>query len=117
MVPRTRDGFESRPVRKRLSVLRAFFVCTQKNLAMYFTYILQSEVDKSFYIGYTSDLQKRLSGHNAGMSRYTSKKAPWKIVYFESFETKSEAIKRELFLKRQKSRELLIRLIEGSSVG
>ncbi|MDX1762156.1 MAG: GIY-YIG nuclease family protein [Christiangramia sp.] len=51
---------------------------------MYFVYILQSLKDQTFYIGQTEDLQKRLNLHNEGQSRYTSKKVPWKIVYFES---------------------------------
>ena len=59
---------------------------------MYYTYILQSELDSSFYIGYTTDLERRLSAHNSGLSRYTKRKIPWKLVYFESFEQKTEAL-------------------------
>ena len=87
---------------------------------MYFVYILQSQKDHSFYIGQTEDLQKRLSLHNEGKSRYTSRKMPWKIVYFESFETRKEALEREKFLKKQKNKsfyESLINNWSGSSVG
>ena len=80
---------------------------------MYYTYILQSEKDQSFYIGYTSNLEHRLYEHNEGFSRYTKHKRPWKIVYFEKFEEKSEAIKRERFLKKQKNRAFYNRLING----
>ena len=83
---------------------------------MYYTYILQSELDSSFYIGYTTDLERRLSAHNSGLSRYTKRKIPWKLMYFESFEQKTEALKRELFLKRQKNRAYYEHLISGSSV-
>ena len=83
---------------------------------MFFTYILQSQQDKSFYIGYSSNLEKRLREHNEGLSKYTKRKIPWKMVYFEVFETKSEAIKREVFLKKQKSVVFLKKLIEGFTV-
>jgi putative endonuclease len=77
----------------------------------YYVYILQSEKDSTFYIGYTGDLEARLTKHNTATSGYTSRKQPWKLVYSETFETKSEAIKREKFLKRQKNREFYERLI------
>ena len=67
---------------------------------MYKVYILESRIDYSFYIGYTSDLTRRLKEHNAGESMYTSGKRPWELVYYETFEKKSDAIKRERFLKR-----------------
>ena len=78
---------------------------------MYYTYLLQSDLDESFYVGYTSDLKRRLSDHNSGLSRYTSRKTPWRLVYFESFDSKSSAIKRERFLKQQKSKDFYQRLI------
>lgn len=42
----------------------------------YFTYILQSDKDESYYIGHTEDVKKRLDLHNQGESKYTSKKLP-----------------------------------------
>ena len=77
----------------------------------YFVYIIQSLADSSFYIGYTSNIELRLKKHNNGLSRYTSKKLPWKLVYSESFNNKSEAIKRERFLKKQKNTDFYNRLI------
>ncbi|OWY20725.1 excinuclease ABC subunit C [Sphingobacteriales bacterium UPWRP_1] len=72
---------------------------------MWYVYILQSEKDSSFYIGYTQDPQKRLEQHNRGKSTYTSRKLPWKIVYVETYDLKSEALKREKFLKKPTSVE------------
>jgi len=66
-------------------------------------YILKSKVDGSFYTGYTKNLKRRLEEHNGGKSKYTSKKAPWIIHHFEEFSEKSEAIKRERFLKKQRN--------------
>ena len=65
---------------------------------MYYVYILESEQDGSFYIGYSSDVQRRLVKHNTSERGYTSQKQPWKIVYTEEYATKTEAIKRERFL-------------------
>jgi putative endonuclease len=79
---------------------------------MFFTYIIQSKKDNSFYIGSTSNLNKRVNDHNDGFSPYTSKKMPWKLVYYEKYENKSDAIKRELFLKKQRNRDFYIRLIK-----
>ncbi len=79
---------------------------------MYFVYILQSDSDSSYYIGQTEDLEKRLSYHNDGKSRYTSKKMPWKVVYFEEYRTRKEAITRERFLKKQRNRRFYEGLIK-----
>jgi len=79
---------------------------------MFFTYIIQSDKDKSLYIGFTKDLKSRLIYHNKGLSTYTSKKVPWKLVYFEKYENKTEALKRERFLKKQKNKEFYSKLIK-----
>ena len=71
---------------------------------MYYVYILQSEVDCSFYTGFTENLEKRVVQHNNGESAYTCRKIPWKLVYFEEINSKTEAIKRERFLKAQKNK-------------
>ena len=86
----------------------------------FFVYILESTRDKSFYIGQTKDLNRRLDYHNEGLSRFTSKLRPWKVVYFEEYQTRTEAIKRERFLKNQRNRNFYQSLINnwsGSSVG
>ncbi len=87
---------------------------------MFFVYILKSEIDNSFYIGQTNDLNRRLVFHNEGLSKYTSRKVPWKIVYFEEYKTRTDAIIRERFLKQQRNREFYEGLISkrsGSSAG
>ena len=82
---------------------------------MFFTYIIQSQFDHSYYIGHSSDILKRLEYHNHGLSRYTSKKIPWELVYVETFQTKKEASKRELFLKQQRNRSFYERLLSSDS--
>ncbi len=80
---------------------------------MWHVYILQSKRDNLFYVGYTSDIESRLAQHNDGLSEYTSRKRLWDLVYSEELETKTEAIKRELFLKKQKNKSFYERLIEN----
>ena len=80
---------------------------------MFYVYILESIKDSSFYIGQTEDLEKRLNFHNQGLSKYTSRKIPWHIVYFEEYKTRTEALKRERFLKKQRNRDFYKSLINN----
>jgi len=80
---------------------------------MYYCYILYSEKLDKYYIGYTGDLEGRLQRHNTSNHGFTSTGKPWEIKYFETFETKSEALKREIQLKNWKNRKSLEELIAG----
>ena len=80
---------------------------------MFYVYILESIKDSSFYIGQTEDLEKRLNFHNQGLSKYTSGKTPWHIVCFEEYKTRTEALKRERFLKKQRNRDFYKSLINN----
>ncbi len=67
---------------------------------MNYTYILQC-CDKSFYTGWTNNLEKRLLTHNKGKgAKYTKARLPVELVYYEEFETKSQAMKREWEIKQ-----------------
>ena len=66
---------------------------------MYSTYILKSLKDGKYYYGHTADLNSRLKEHNNGKVRATKSRRPFIIHYVETFESKSEAVKRELFFK------------------
>ncbi len=66
---------------------------------MWYLYILRCG-DGSLYTGVTPDLQRRIKTHSDGNGgRYTSCRLPVSLLYFESFATKSEALKRELQIK------------------
>lgn len=65
----------------------------------YFTYVLSSVKDGNFYIGYTSDLEKRLDDHAKGKVISTKNRRPLLLVYFESCFDQDSAIKREKYLK------------------
>jgi putative endonuclease len=66
---------------------------------MFFTYILKSLKDGKHDYGHTQSLDTRLENHNKGKVRSTKSRRPWALHYFETYETKSEAYKRELFFK------------------
>lgn len=77
----------------------------------YFTYILECR-DMTLYVGYTTDLEKRLYAHNTSKTgaHYTKIRRPVRLVYSETFKTLSEALKRECEIKswpRQKKIDLI----------
>ena len=76
-------------------------------------YILKSEKDSSYYVGQTQNLKDRISRHNSGRSLSTKFKIPWKLVYQEQFNSRSEAVKREREIKKRKSRKYIEKLITG----
>ena len=69
---------------------------------MFYVYILKSRIDGTYYKGFTEDYAKRLDEHNNGLSKYTSNKMPWDLIYVEIHQTKAEALIREKKLKRCK---------------
>ena len=74
-------------------------------LNMFYIYILQSQKNKRLYTGSTNSIIRRLKEHNSGNSKYTKLTRPLKLLYTEKFITRSEAIKREKFLKSGIGRE------------
>ena len=72
---------------------------------MNYTYILECK-DGSFYTGWTNNLEKRLKDHNDGKgAKYTRSRLPVRLIYFEEYETKEEAMSREFAIKRMTSKE------------
>lgn len=70
---------------------------------MNYVYILQSDKDGHFYIGQTNNLKERLKRHNDGQVKSTKNRRPLRIIYFESYKSRKEAVKRESYLKSLKS--------------
>lgn len=66
---------------------------------LYFVYILQSTKDKGLYTGFTKNLKTRLKRHNYGLVTSTKKRKPLKLIYFEAFSNKYDALSREKYLK------------------
>ena len=66
----------------------------------HYAYILEC-ADKTYYCGYTNDLEKRIETHNSGKgAKYTRGRLPVKLAYYEEFDTKEEAMSREWQLKQ-----------------
>jgi putative endonuclease len=79
---------------------------------MFYTYVLKSKKDKKLYIGQTSNLLRRIIDHNLGLVKSTKYRKPLIKVYHETFNTRSEAIKREKYLKTGRGREFLQKVIK-----
>lgn len=84
---------------------------------MYFLYILKSRKDSKFYIGSTSNLEDRILRHNQGREKSTKHRIPLELYYFEKFNTRSEAIKREYYIKSLKSSKFIEKLMKGKRGG
>jgi putative endonuclease len=83
--------------------------------AVYYIYILLSKRSGKYYIGLTSDVNRRLEEHNnpSVFNKYTAKHIPWEIkLSFECSEFRGEGLLVERFIKNQKSRIFLEKLIE-----
>ncbi len=70
---------------------------------MWQVYIIKSVKNLKYYIGCTSNLDRRLFEHNNGYNIATEKDRPWTIVYFEKFNNQQEAFAREKKIKSYKS--------------
>ncbi|WP_073082751.1 GIY-YIG nuclease family protein [Winogradskyella jejuensis] len=71
---------------------------------MYYIYVLYSEKHLKSYVGFSSDVHRRLKEHNNKKSNYTAKFAPWILIHKEQYETLDEVIKREKYLKSSAGR-------------
>ena len=80
---------------------------------MYTLYILYSKSIDRYYVGYTNDLERRLSEHNRKKGKFTDSGIPWAIVYTEEFESKKMAMSRESYIKSKKSKTYIIELINS----
>ena len=70
----------------------------------YYVYMLKSKEKKPVtYVGYTSDLKKRINLHNSSKGAKFTKGRKWKLIYKEKFNSKSKAISREYYIKKNRS--------------
>ena len=78
----------------------------------YYIYILQSQKNKSLYIGYTTDLIKRLKQHNSGESLATKPFRPYKLIFYEAFLNRIDAKNREEYLKSGFGRRTINKMLK-----
>lgn len=72
---------------------------------MYYVYILLSLKDNNFYVGFSSDLQRRLGEHKNGKVKSTKNRLPLKLLCYEAYVFKQEAENREKYLKSSDGRK------------
>ena len=88
---------------------------------MYYVYILLSNITHKLYKGSTSDLKNRLTEHNSGSVTATKSDKPWRLIYYEAFTNKTDALREELFIKSGKGRDrvkyLLLNSLENGQDG
>lgn len=84
---------------------------------MNYTYIVECK-DKTFYTGWTNHLQNRIKAHNDGKgAKYTKSRLPVQLVYYEVYETKQEAMRREYEIKqltRKQKKKLIEKALSNS---
>ena len=66
---------------------------------MYYTYVLYSEHDSNFYVGFTKDLKLRFDRHNKGLVESTKDRRPLRLIYYEACLDQNDTTKREKYLK------------------
>lgn len=71
----------------------------------YFVYFLKREKNGDIYVGSTSDVSRRVAIHNAGKVKSTKGYGPWKLFKFLKYASRSEAVKAELFIRRDNRRK------------
>ena len=74
---------------------------------MFYAYVIRSIKFNFYYKGHCENLQNRLKQHNAGMTESIRRYGPFEIVYFETFPTRSQAVKREKYFKSAAGRRFL----------
>ena len=83
-------------------------------MVMNYTYMLRCK-DGTLYTGWTNDIKRRIKMHNSGKgAKYTKSRRPVKLVYWEEFPTREEAMKRECAIKRMGKKEKE-RLVAGEA--
>ena len=80
-------------------------------MSSYYVYIILSKIgDKSIsYVGYTKDINKRLNQHNNSKGAKFTKGKKWKLIYKKKYTTKSEAMKNEYQLKKDRKKRNYIK--------
>ncbi len=84
---------------------------------MYYTYVLQSQIDGNFYTGYTKDLKLRFEQHNKGAVESTKDRRPFELIYYEACLNQQDATKREKYMKTYHGKMFLKRRLKSYLTG
>ena len=83
---------------------------------MHYVYVLVSVRDNKFYIGRSDDLRQRKKAHDEGRVTSTKYRRPLKLIFYEAFGDKKDAVRRELYLKTSKGRSTLKMMLRDTLI-
>ncbi len=81
-------------------------------MGFYYVYALRSLKDYKFYLGFTSDLKRRLQEHNRGKNVSTAQRLPLELIFYEAFLNKKDALRREEYFKTTKGKTTLKQMLK-----
>jgi putative endonuclease len=84
---------------------------------MYYTYVLQGDVDYQFYVGYSKNLKLRFERHNNGYIHSTKERRRLKLIYYEACLTQQDALQREKYLKTWHGKQFLHKRLKSYLTG
>ena len=84
---------------------------------MCYTYVLQSDKDEKFYMGFTKDLKLRFEQHDKGLVESTRDRRPLRLIYYEACLIRTDATRREKYLKTYHGKVFLKRRLKSYLTG
>jgi len=84
---------------------------------LYYTYVLLSEKDEKFYVGFTKDLKLRFEHHQQGLVESTKDRRPLRLIYYEACLNQADATKRESYLKTYHGKRFLKKRLKSYLTG
>ena len=82
---------------------------------VFFVYAIRSEVDGRIYVGFSSNLKRRLKEHNSGKTKSTKGYLPWVLIYWEEENSRAEARAREIYFKNASGKRKLKKYFEDNA--
>jgi putative endonuclease len=84
---------------------------------MLYTYVLISEKDNKFYVGYSKDVKLRFEQHQKGLVESTKNRRPLKLIYYEACISQDDALRREKYFKTHYGRLFLHKRLKSYFTG
>jgi putative endonuclease len=81
---------------------------------MYYVYVLLSQKDENFYIGFTENIEQRVDEHRSGKNISTKLRRPLSLIYFEGHTSKFDALRRERYFKTTKGKATLKQILKDA---
>jgi len=81
---------------------------------MYYTYVLHSQKDGRYYAGFSEDLRKRIEAHMSGKVSATKHRLPVRLIFYEAYLNKHDALRRERYFKTSKGKMSLRTMLKGT---